>query len=156
MGCEFGQEREWNHEQSLDWHLLEQSEHRGIQNLVRDLNGVYRTTTALHELDCEGEGFAWLISDDTDNSVFAWMRNGRDSAARCLVVVNFTPTVRHDYRIKVPIAGKWREIFNSDAADYGGTNVGNAGGVTAIETSTGGELSLTLPALAGLMLVPEL
>jgi 1,4-alpha-glucan branching enzyme len=156
MGCEFGQEKEWNHEQSLDWHLLEQTEHRGIQNLVRDLNGVYRTTTALHELDCEGDGFAWLIADDTDNSVFAWMRNGRDSAARCLVVVNFTPEVRHNYRIKVPIAGKWREIFNSDAAEYGGTNVGNAGGVTAIETSTGGELLLTLPALAGLMLVPEL
>jgi 1,4-alpha-glucan branching enzyme len=156
MGCEFGQEQEWNHQQSLDWHLLSQPEHGGVQKLIRDLNAVYRATPALHELDCEADGFMWLVADDTDNSVFAWMRNGRDQAARCLVVVNFTPEVRHGYRIKVPIAGKWREIFNSDAAAYGGTNVGNAGGVTAIETGSGGELVLTIPPLAGLMLVPEL
>jgi len=156
MGCEFGQEQEWNHQQSLDWHLLQQPEHAGVQKLVRDLNAVYRSVPALHELDCEGEGFTWLIADDTDHSVFAWMRNGRDSGARCLVVVNFTPEVRHDYRIKVPMAGRWREIFNSDSAIYGGTNVGNAGSVAAVETDTGGELSLTLPPLAGLMLVPEI
>ena len=121
-----------------------------------DLNAVYRATPALHELDCEGDGFLWLVADDTDNSVFAWMRRGRDSSARCLVVVNFTPQVRRDYRIKVPIAGRWREVFNSDSAVYGGTNVGNAGSVSAIDTGNGGELTLTLPPLAGLMLVPEL
>jgi len=155
MGCEFGQEREWNHEQSLDWHLLDAPEHDGIRKLVRDLNRLYRATPALHELDCEGEGFTWLIADDTDNSVFAWLRNGRAPGSRCLVVMNFTPQVLHGYRIKVPMAGPWREIFNSDSFLYGGTNVGNDGNVIAVEAGTGGELALTLPPLAGLMLVPE-
>jgi 1,4-alpha-glucan branching enzyme len=156
MGCEFGQEREWSHDHSLDWHLLRQPEHHGIQALVRDLNRLYRTTAALHELDCVPEGFTWLIMDDADQSVFAWLRNGRNPGARCLVVLNFTPEVRRDYRIKVPTAGRWREVFNSDATTYGGTNVGNAGTVVAEPTSTGGELRLTLPPLAGLMLVPEI
>ena len=156
MGCEFGQEREWSHDHSLDWHLLRQPEHRGVQALVRDLNRLYRTTAALHELDCVHEGFTWLIADDANQSVFAWLRNGRNPGARCLVVLNFTPEVRRDYRIKVPTAGRWREVFNSDAAIYGGTNVGNAGTVVAAPTSSGGELRLTLPPLAGLMLVPEI
>src|SRR4029077_55087 len=156
MGCEFGQEREWSHDHSLDWHLLRQPEHRGVQALVRDLNRLYRTTAALHELDCVHEGVTWLIADDANQSVFAWLRNGRNPGARCLVVLNFTPEVRRDYRIKVPTAGRWREMFNSDAAIYGGTNVGNAGTVVAAPTSSGGELRLTLPPLAGLMLVPEI
>ena len=156
MGCEFGQEREWTHDHSLDWHLLRQPEHHGVQALVRDLNRLYRTTAALHELDCVHEGFTWLIADDANQSVFAWLRNGRSPGARCLVVLNFTPEVRRDYRIKVPTAGRWREVFNSDAAIYGGTNVGNAGTVVAAPTSSGGELRLTLPPLAGLMLVPEI
>ncbi|MGB8487557.1 MAG: 1,4-alpha-glucan branching enzyme, partial [Xanthobacteraceae bacterium] len=156
MGCEFAQEREWTHDHSLDWHLLRQPEHHGVQALVRDLNRLYRTTAALHELDCVHEGFTWLIADDANQSVFAWLRNGRSPGARCLVVLNFTPEVRRDYRIKVPTAGRWREVFNSDAAIYGGTNVGNAGTVVAAPTSSGGELRLTLPPLAGLMLVPEI
>jgi 1,4-alpha-glucan branching enzyme len=156
MGCEFAQEREWTHDHSLDWHLLRQPEHHGVQALVRDLNRLYRTTAALHELDCVHEGFTWLIADDANQSVFAWLRNGRNPGARCLVVLNFTPEVRRDYRIKVPTAGRWREVFNSDAAIYGGTNVGNAGTVVAAPTSSGGELRLTLPPLAGLMLVPEI
>jgi 1,4-alpha-glucan branching enzyme len=155
MGCEFAQEHEWNHDNSLDWHLLRSAEHVGVQKLVRDLNRLYRTTAALHELDCEAEGFTWLVADDDRQSVFAWLRKGRDAAARCLVVLNFTPQVRHDYRINVPSAGRWREIFNSDAGIYGGTNVGNAGGVTARPIDSGGELALTLPPLAGLLLVPE-
>jgi len=154
MGCEFGQEQEWNHDRSLDWHLLKTPEHEGIQKLIRDLNKTYREVGALHERDCEAEGFMWLVADDTDQSVFAWLRNGFDNK-RCLVVINFTPEVRRNYRIKVPSAGKWREIFNSDSTIYGGTNVGNAGTVVAKPVKTGGELSLTLPPLAGLMFVPE-
>ncbi|MGH6738729.1 MAG: 1,4-alpha-glucan branching enzyme, partial [Bradyrhizobium sp.] len=155
MGCEFAQEHEWNHDNSLDWHLLRSAEHAGVQNLVRDLNRLYRTTAALHELDCEADGFTWLVTNDDQHSVFAWLRKGRDAAARCLVVLNFTPQVRHDYRINVPSAGRWREVFNSDAGTYGGTNVGNAGGVTARPIDSGGEMILTLPPLAGLILVPE-
>jgi 1,4-alpha-glucan branching enzyme len=156
MGCEFAQVREWNHDFSLDWHLLQQSEHAGIQNLIKDLNRLYREIPALHQLDCEEAGFTWLIADDTFQSVFAWLRNGRDSGSRALVITNFTPEVRHNYRIAVPAAGAWREVFNSDAAVYGGTNVGNAGVVVAQATDKGGELVLTLPPLAGLILVPEM
>ena len=155
MGCEFAQEREWSHDHSLDWHLLNNSDHAGVQRLIRDLNRIYCSTPALHELDCENEGFAWLIADDVDQSTFAWLRSGRSSGARCVVVVNFTPEVRRDYRISVPSAGVWREVFNSDSATYGGTNVGNSGVVVARPSDRGGELSLTLPPLAGLMLVPE-
>jgi 1,4-alpha-glucan branching enzyme len=155
MGCEFGQEQEWNHDRSIDWHLLGIAEHAGVQQLVRDLNRLYRDTPALHELDCEAEGFQWLVADDTDQSVFAWLRKGKDSAARCLVAVNFTPEIRRDYRIAVPRAGAWREVFNSDSAVYGGTNVGNSGLVQAAPTEHGGEVSLTLPPLAGVILVPE-
>jgi 1,4-alpha-glucan branching enzyme len=122
--------------------------------MVRDLNRAYRDIPALHERDCEPEGFMWLVADDTDQSVFAWLRNSFDGR-RCLVVVNFTPQVRRDYRIKVPNAGQWREVFNSDSAIYGGTNVGNAGVVVADAIDSGGELSLTLPPLAGLIFVPE-
>jgi 1,4-alpha-glucan branching enzyme len=154
MGCEFGQEQEWNHDRSLDWHLLNQLEHAGVQHLVRDLNKAYRDIPALHERDCEPEGFMWLIADDTEQSVFAWLRNGFGDK-RCLAVVNFTPQVRRNYRIKVPSAGKWREVFNSDSTIYGGTNVGNAGTVVAKPIESGGELSLTLPPLAGLIFVPE-
>jgi 1,4-alpha-glucan branching enzyme len=155
MGSEFGQEREWSHERSLDWHLLQRPRHAGVQTLMRDLNRLYRTLPALHELDCDSAGFEWLVADDADSSVFAWMRKGRDPRERCLVVVNFTPEVRHDYRIRAPGAARWREVLNSDAAIYGGSNVGNAG----IVGSTGGdenpEIRLVLPPLAALFLVPE-
>jgi 1,4-alpha-glucan branching enzyme len=156
MGCEFGQEREWSHDQSLDWHLLERREHAAIQMVVRDLNHLYRSTPALHELDCEASGFSWLVADDTDQNVFAWLRKGNSPEARCLVVLNFSPIVRRDYRIPVPTAGKWVEIFNSDSSLYGGTNVGNAGSVIAEPTANGGEIVLTLPPLGGLMLIPKL
>ena len=117
MGCEFATgDGVESRQVSLDWHLLAQPEHAGIQVLVRDLNTLYRDTPALHQLDCEEAGFTWLIADDTEQSVFAWLRNGRDSGSRALVVINFTPEVRRDYRIPVPSAGVWREIFNSDAA----------------------------------------
>ncbi|MDB5618306.1 1,4-alpha-glucan branching protein GlgB [Tardiphaga sp.] len=153
MGCEFAQEREWNHDRSLDWHLLEQDKHKGIQSLVRDLNELYRNQPALHELDCDPAGFEWVITEDAASNVFAWLRKGANPRAQCLVVVNFSPNVYRDYKVRVPFPCKWREVLNSDAGIYGGSNVGNAG-----EVRTAGlvpELSLTLPPLAAIFLVPE-
>jgi len=153
MGCEFAQEREWNHDRSLDWHLLEQPKHAGIQSLVRDLNELYRNQPALHELDCDPAGFEWVITEDAGSNVFAWLRKGANPRTQCLVVVNFSPNVYRDYKVRVPFPGKWREVLNSDAGIYGGGNVGNAG-----EVQTSGlvpELNLTLPPLAAIFLVPE-
>jgi 1,4-alpha-glucan branching enzyme len=155
MGSEFGQENEWRHDHSLDWHLLEQPRHAGIQALVRDLNRLYRTVPALHEFDCEDAGFEWLVMHDAGRSVFAWLRKGRQTQERCLVVVNFTPEVYRDYRIKVPFSGTWREVLNTDSALYGGTNIGNAGAVRALDEGTIPEVSLVVPPLAAIFLVPE-
>ena len=154
MGCEFGQEREWNHDHSLDWHLLEQERHRGIQALVRDLNHLYRELPALHELDCDPAGFEWVITNDADHNVFAWVRKGNAPRQRCLVVVNFSPSVHEDYRVRVPFPGKWREVFNSDSAHYGGSNAGNVGGRETLEGLVP-HLSLTVPPLAAIYLVPD-
>jgi 1,4-alpha-glucan branching enzyme len=154
MGCEFAQAREWDHDHSLDWHLLGDSRHAGVQSLVRDLNWLYRETPALHELDCDPAGFEWLVADDASGNVFAWMRKGRDERARCLVVSNFSPNVYHNYIISVPLAGTWREVLNTDSSHYGGSNVGNVGEVHTIE-GVGPELRLTIPPLATIFLVPE-
>jgi 1,4-alpha-glucan branching enzyme len=154
MGCEFGQEREWSHDRSLDWHLLEQSRHGGIQSLIRDLNRLYRSLPAMHELDCDPAGFEWVVTEDANNNVFAWIRKGNDARARCLVVMNFSPNVYHDYRVRVPFAGKWREVLNSDSAHYGGSNVGNVGEVQTLDGLVP-ELDLTIPPLAAIFLVPE-
>jgi 1,4-alpha-glucan branching enzyme len=154
MGCEFAQAREWDHDHSLDWHLLQESHHAGVQSLVRDLNWLYRETPALHELDCDPSGFEWLVADDASGNVFAWMRKGRDERARCLVVTNFSPNVYHNYLIDVPIAGTWREVLNTDSSHYGGSNVGNVGEVRTLE-GAGPELRLTIPPLATIFLVPE-
>ena len=155
MGSEFGQEAEWRHDHSLDWHLLEHPGHAGVQTLVRDLNNLYRRLPALHALDCEADGFEWLVMHDADRSVFAWLRKGREISDRCLVVVNFTPEVYRDYRIKVPFPGVWREVLNTDAAIYGGTNVGNAGAVKTLDHGPIPEVSLVVPPLAAVFLVPE-
>ncbi len=155
MGSEFGQDTEWNHDISLPWHLLEKPEHTGIQRMIRDLNHLYRDTPALHGLDCQPEGFEWLVTDDADNSVFAWLRKGREPGSRAVFIVNFTPQVLHDYRLRVPFAGRWREAFNSDSAVYGGSNVGNAGGVSTIATPDSQEIRIVLPPLAALIFVPE-
>jgi 1,4-alpha-glucan branching enzyme len=155
MGNEFAQDREWSHDQSLDWNLLEEPHHAGVQALVRDLNRLYRSVPALHELDCEAEGFEWIVADDTDRSIFVWQRKGRSPSERCVVIVNFTPQVRTDYRTKVPLGGAWREVLNSDAAVYGGTNVGNAGLVPSFVEGDRFEINLVLPPLAALYLVPE-
>ncbi|HLZ05843.1 MAG TPA: 1,4-alpha-glucan branching protein GlgB [Bradyrhizobium sp.] len=154
MGSEFAQENEWNHDHSLDWHLLEQKKYAGIQALVRDLNQLYRKVPALHELDCEATGFEWIITEDANHNAFAWLRKGHDAHARCVVVVNFSPNVYYNYRVSVPFAGLWREVFNSDSAFYGGTNVGNVGAVRASESGSP-ELNLTIPPLAAIFLVPE-
>jgi 1,4-alpha-glucan branching enzyme len=155
MGCEFAQDTEWNHDHSLPWHLLEQPRHQGVQRLVRDLNRLYRDTPALHQLDCDASGFEWLVADDANQSVFAWLRKGRDGRARCVVVMNFTPEVRHGYRIRVPFAGPWREVLNTDAAIYGGSNTGNGGLINAVVTPESPELHIVLPPLAALYFVPE-
>jgi 1,4-alpha-glucan branching enzyme len=155
MGCEFGQESEWRHDHSLDWHLLEHPRHAGVQALVRDLNRLYRMLPALHELDCEDAGFEWLVMHDAERGVFAWLRKGRQTHERCLVVVNFTPEVYRDYRIKVPFSGTWREILNSDSALYGGSNIGNAGAVRTLAGAAVPEVSLVVPPLAAIFLVPE-
>jgi 1,4-alpha-glucan branching enzyme len=155
MGSEFAQKNEWTHDHSLDWHLLEQPRHAGIQALVRDLNRLYRTQPALHELDCEAAGFEWLVMHDADRSVFAWLRKGHEPRERCLVVINFTPEVYQDYRIKVPLSGIWREVLNTDAAIYGGSDIGNGGTVRTLDEGMVPEVSLVLPPLAALFLVPE-
>jgi 1,4-alpha-glucan branching enzyme len=154
MGCEFGQEREWNHDRSLDWHLLDHGSHAGVQSLVRDLNCLYRELPALHELDCDHSGFEWVVTDDANGNVFAWIRKGRDARQRCLVVTNFSPNVYYNYRLPVPFAGTWREVFNSDSSHYGGTNVGNVGEVRTLDGPEP-ELNLTIPPLAAIFLVPE-
>ncbi|ABD06590.1 1,4-alpha-glucan branching enzyme [Rhodopseudomonas palustris HaA2] len=154
MGSEFGQEREWNHDRSLDWHLLDTPKYAGIQALVRDLNRLYRDLPALHQLDCDPFGFEWIITEDAARNVFAWMRKGNDTRARCLVIVNFSPNVYQDYRVRVPFPGRWREVLNSDAAIYGGSNVGNAGEVRTLEGLVP-ELSLNIPPLAAIFLKPE-
>ncbi|MBV8658003.1 MAG: 1,4-alpha-glucan branching protein GlgB [Burkholderiales bacterium] len=125
MGGEFAQIDEWNHDRSLDWHLLAAAPHAGMQRLVRDLNHLYRLAPPLHVLDCEPAGFAWLDAEDRDHAVLSFLRT--DGAGRhVLVVCNFTPVVRHDYRLGAPQAGAWHEILNTDASDYGGSGVRNA------------------------------
>jgi 1,4-alpha-glucan branching enzyme len=155
MGNEFAHRSEWSHERSLDWHLLDEPRHRGVQALVRDLNRLYRSVPALHELDCESAGFEWLVMHDADRGVFAWLRKGRDTQARCLVIVNFTPEIHRNYRIKVPFSGTWREVLNTDAAAYGGSNVGNAGAVRTLDGGSVPEVSLAIPPLAAIFFVPE-
>jgi 1,4-alpha-glucan branching enzyme len=155
MGGEFAQENEWRHDHSLDWHLLERPLHAGIQALVRDLNRLYRELPALHQLDCDAAGFEWLVMHDADRGVFAWLRKGRNTQDRCLVIVNFTPEVHRDYRLKVPFSGAWREVLNTDSAHYGGANVGNAGTVKTLDEGEVPEVSLVIPPLAAVFLVPD-
>jgi len=156
MGCEFAQAAEWNHNTSLDWHLLDQPEHRGIGDLVRDLNRLYRAEPALHQGDCDPGGFEWVEANDHANSVLAFLRRPLQGAGGVLVCVgNFTPTPHHGYRVGVPAPGWYHERLNTDAAVYGGSNLGNAGGVAAEPVPWHGRpwsLSLTLPPLAVLVL----
>lgn len=147
MGQEFAQRREWSEARALDWELLDAPAHEGVRKLVRDLNRTYREKPALHARDCEPEGFRWLIADDAQNSVFAWLRTAPD-APPVAVVSNFTPVAREDYRVPLPANGNWREIVNTDASDYGGSGRGNGGRVEA----SGGAARMTLPPLATVVL----
>ena len=124
MGGEFGQAAEWNHDQSLDWHLLEDAAHAGVQRLVRDLNRLYASTGALHERDASGDGFEWICHDDAARNLLAFVRKGQDGVPRILVVCNFSPVVHEHVRLGVPLAGRWRECLNTDGAAYGGSNAG--------------------------------
>jgi 1,4-alpha-glucan branching enzyme len=158
MGQEFAQGREWNFDGALDWAALDVDWHRGVQALVRDCNRVYAGVRALHERDCEPEGFRWLAVDDAENSVFAWLREGGADAPPVAVVANFTPVCREGYRLGLPHTGRWREILNTDAAAYGGSNRGNAGTVSAEAVAWHGQrasATITLPPLATLWLVQD-
>lgn len=158
MGCEIGQPHEWNHDAEIDWGLLGDPAHAGIQRLVRDLNRLYAAEPALHRRDAEPEGFRWLIGDDRANSVFAFLRQGREGDVPVLVACNMTPVPRHGYRIGVPRPGRWREIANTDSRFYGGSDVGNDGGAVAHDLPSHGEAQsvlLTLPPLATVMLRAE-
>jgi 1,4-alpha-glucan branching enzyme len=153
MGGEFGQRREWAHEGELDWELLQQPEHAGIQRWVRDLNRAYRDEPALWQIDFAPEGFEWVEGGDAAGSVIAFLRRSGDRAV--LVVCNFTPVPRLNYQLGVPRAGRWAERLNSDARDYGGSGVGNAGGVESNPAPSHGRMhsvTLTVPPLSVLLL----
>lgn len=158
MGGEFGQRREWTHDGELEWWVTSLPEHAGVQRLVRELNRVYRSEPALHEIDFAPEGFEWLVVDDADFSVIAFLRKGRRPGSTVLVACNFTPQPRENYLVGVPAGGVWRELFNSDATDYGGAGWGNLGGVSAAPLAWRGQpnsISLTLPPLATIILKHE-
>jgi len=150
MGGEFGQRAEWNHESSLEWSLLEHESHLGLQKWVRDLNHLYRAEPALHELDCEPEGFQWVDCTDVEQSLISFLRRGRSTEDVILVACNFTPLARDNYQIGVPRAGFWRELLNSDSKEYWGRGHGNFGGVEAAPVAAHGQpcsLTVTLPPL---------
>lgn len=154
MGGEFGQWREWSHDTSLDWHLMMFPSHQGVQRLISDLNRLYRTEPALHELDCDPRGFEWVDANDADSSVYSFLRKSR-AGEHILIVLNATPVVREDYRIGVPLGGWWRELLNSDSEYYWGSGQGNAGGVMAEAVPSHGRefsLRLRLPPLGALFL----
>ncbi|MBX4957782.1 1,4-alpha-glucan branching protein GlgB [Rhizobium lentis] len=154
MGQEFAQWSEWSEAKSLDWNLLQYRMHEGMRRLVRDLNFTYRSKPALHERDCEGDGFEWLIADDAENSVFAWQRKAPGQKP-IVVITNFTPVYRENYLMRLPLAGRWREILNTDADIYGGSGKGNGGRVQAVDAGGNITCSITLPPLATIMLEPE-
>jgi 1,4-alpha-glucan branching enzyme len=150
MGAELGQQEEWNHDSSLEWPLLERSANKGLQRWVRDLNTLYRGEPALHELDCEAAGFEWIDCNDSERSTLAYLRRGR-STQDVVVVCNFTPVPRENFRVGVPRAGHWREILNSDAQLYGGSGQGNLGGIRSAPIHSRGHaqsIVITLPPLA--------
>ena len=155
MGCEIAEIREWNYQGELDWGLLNDHAHAGVQRLVGDLNRLYRAHKCLHRRDAEASGFQWIVGDDSASSVFAFVRHGNEDDSTVLVVANLTPAPHHGYRIGVPRGGHWSEILNSDADIYGGSNMGNGGGVHAASNPAHGfaqSLDLTLPPLSVIFL----
>ncbi|WP_319410262.1 1,4-alpha-glucan branching protein GlgB [uncultured Cohaesibacter sp.] len=153
MGGEFAQGEEWDHNESLDWHLLQHDFQRGVQSLVRDLNRLYREEPALHKFDCKPKGFEWVECHSAESSVFAWIRHGEEGDAPVLVVCNMTPVERQNYRLGVPKAGRWVEILNTDSSLYAGGGRGNLGAAETEEIASHERpvsLSLTLPPLSTL------
>jgi len=158
MGNEFGQWLEWNHDASLDWHLLESPLHSALRRWVRDLNTLYRGEPALHELDFDSAGFAWVDCKDFERSVVSFLRRGRNAGDQLLFVCNFTPVVRRNYRVGVPQEGFWKEVLNSDAPLYGGSGQGNFGGLHTVPLPIHGQpysLNMTLPPLGIVVCQPE-
>jgi 1,4-alpha-glucan branching enzyme len=155
MGEEMAPWQEWNHAGALDWSLLDHKPHAGMRRLITDLNRLYRNEPALHARDCEGEGFEWLIADDRDNSVFAWLRKSGGADPPVASVSNFTPVPREGYVLPLPSAGRWSELLNTDAEIYGGTGKGNLGRIVAGGTPSHGRpasATLTIPPMATLIL----
>jgi 1,4-alpha-glucan branching enzyme len=155
MGGEFGQVREWTHDGSLEWHVLQYPGHKGVQKWVEQLNRVYRDEIALHELDTDPAGFEWVDANDSADSVLTFLRRGKSPWETILVACNFTPVPRENYVVGVPFEGYWRELLNSDAAEYGGSNMGNGGGVQSRGIAAHGRphsLQLVLPPLSVLFL----
>ena len=151
MGCEFAQVAEWNHEGSLDWHLLDHAPHKGMQRLVRDLNTFYRATPALYQRDSAPEGFRWIDGGNAADSILSFVRFGADGTPPVLVVTNFTPVPRAGFRVGVPVAGHWDEVLNSDAALYGGSDTGTPGGAVSQDVPEHGcaaSIEITVPPLA--------
>jgi 1,4-alpha-glucan branching enzyme len=158
MGCEFAQGREWNHDRSLDWDLLERPQHQGVQQLVRRLNELYSERPALHQTDFRHEGFEWLDANDAEQSVLSFLRRDAEGKHPLVAVFNLTPVPRHNYRVGVPEAGRWTEIFNSDATEYGGSGHGNLGAADTTPVLWNGRpasLMLTLPPLGALFFEKE-
>ncbi|MGE5235363.1 MAG: 1,4-alpha-glucan branching protein GlgB [Acidobacteriota bacterium] len=158
MGDEIAQRGEWAHDGHVDWDLLQWPPHSGMRRWVADLNALYRNQPALHELDCAPEGFAWIDCNDADQSILSFIRRGRSTVDVILVACNYTPVVRSGYRVGVPRGGHWREALNSDAGIYGGSNVGNGGGVEARGKPWHGQpfsLEITLPPLAAVFFISQ-
>ncbi len=155
MGGEFGQEREWNVETSLDWHQSEDERRRGLMRLIGDLNRLYRSEAALHQRDCDPGGFEWIDGSDSEQSVLAFARRGVRDEDYVLALCNFTPVVRDNYRVGVPREGFWRELLNSDSHYYGGSGVGNLGQIETTPVPWHGRpysLNVVLPPLGVLWL----
>jgi 1,4-alpha-glucan branching enzyme len=158
MGGEFGQRREWQHEESLEWHVLQFAGHAGAQRWVQDLNAAYRAEPALHELDCAADGFEWIETEDRENSTLSFIRKSKQDGEIVLVACNFTPVPRTNHMLGVPRGGTWREILNSDASLYGGSGVGNFGRIESAPISTHGRphtITATLPPLSVVMFKSE-
>nr|MBU1328678.1 1,4-alpha-glucan branching protein GlgB [Candidatus Omnitrophota bacterium] len=151
MGQEFGQRSEWDHDRSLDWYLLEHPKHQQLQRWLKELNYMYKTELAMHENDFDGQGFEWMDCQDWERGILSFMRRAKSSASPILVVCNFTPVPRTNYKIGIPLGGYWKEVLNSDAKEYGGSGYGNMGGTEAAPLPSQGKfysLSLVIPPLA--------
>jgi 1,4-alpha-glucan branching enzyme len=158
MGGEFGQWNEWNCNESLQWHLLQWKSHEGMQRYIADLNALYRREPALHEMDFDWHGFEWVDCHNWQDSILSFLRKGKDPRDYVLVCCNFTPVPRHGYKIGVPEAAWFEEISNSDSTFYGGSDVGNGGGIQALPNESHGRtasMEVTLPPLSAVVFKPR-